>query len=101
MNIRLNLLQAETLLSLLSETKISPIGLDKPELMSVLKNGIRKETLNQTRDIEQLISKIRQNDHKNIEMINNLESAKDTIETNSKTTRDKYFDENGDEKPNK
>ena len=99
MNIRLNLSQAEFLLLQLSSLKLEPIGVDKTELMSVLKNGIRKETLNQTRDIDKLISKVRENGHQDIEMILNLESAKDTIETNSQKTRDKYFDEDGSEKP--
>ena len=99
MNIRLNLSQAEFLLLQLSSLKLEPIGVDKTELMSVLKNGIRKETLNQTQDIDKLISKVRENGHQDIEMILNLESAKDTIETNSQKTRDKYFDEDGSEKP--
>jgi len=99
MNIRLNLSQAEFLLLQLSSLKLEPIGVDKTELMSVLKNGIRKETLNQTRDIDKLISKVRENGHQDVEMILNLESAKDTIETNSQKTRDKYFDEDGSEKP--
>ena len=99
MNIRLNLSQAEFLLLQLSSLKLEPIGVDKTELMSVLKNGIRKETLNQTQDIDKLISKVRENGHQDVEMILNLESAKDTIETNSQKTRDKYFDEDGSEKP--
>ena len=98
MNIRLNLSQAEFLLFQISEAKFVPEGVDLEELASVLKNAVRKETLNQTRDIDQLISKIRQNGHKDLEMIEKLKSAKDTIETNSRKTRDKYFDENGDEK---
>ena len=80
MNIRLNLSQAEFLLLQLSSSKLEPIGVDINELMSVLKNGIRKETLNQTRDIGQLISKIKQNGHKDVEMISKLESAKEVIE---------------------
>tara|TARA_R110001606_G_scaffold154273_1_gene295902 strand:- start:153 stop:482 length:330 start_codon:yes stop_codon:yes gene_type:complete len=98
MNIRLNLSQAEFLLLQLSSSKLEPIGVDINELMSVLKNGIRKETLNQTRDIGQLISKIKQNGHKDVEMISKLESAKEVIENNSSKTRDKYFDEEGNEK---
>jgi len=98
MNIRLNLSQAELLLLQLSSSKLEPIGVDIKELMSVLKNGIRKETLNQTRDIGQLISKIKQNGHTDVEMISKLESAKEVIENESLKTRDKYFDEEGNEK---
>lgn len=98
MDIRLNLSQAEFLLHQISEAKLIPAGVDLEELASVLKNAVRKETLNQTQDIDKLISKIRQNGHKDLEMIEKLKSAKDTIETNSRKTRDKYFDENGDEK---
>ena len=98
MTIELTLLQAESLLTAVDKA-VLPVAFDKNEFLRTLKLKIKTDTENQSRDIMQLQRRILNSGIKNTELTEMLGGIKDKIDDESKKIRDKYFDENGQERP--
>ena len=95
MTIELNLKQVEYLITLLSESELVPVGLDRREFLITLKEAVKIETVIQQDEIDKLLQRVKSNGIDDIEFIKKLSSAKETINSESEKKRDKYFDEEG------
>ncbi len=98
MTIEVNLQQAEYIIDKLSGKEIVPIRVNKEVFLSTLKEAVKKETIIQQDEIDKILQRVQSNGMSNVEFISNLSKAKETITSESKKTRNKYFDEEGNEK---
>ena len=94
----LNQAEAEFLLSSINSSKAVPFNIDLERLHTKLKRGIKNDTNDQTRKIDQLVSEIEANGYKNSKLSEALAMAKSEISDETNKMRDKYFDSEGNEK---
>tara|TARA_R110000796_G_C14233342_1_gene396266 strand:+ start:27 stop:338 length:312 start_codon:yes stop_codon:yes gene_type:complete len=94
----LNQAEAEFLLISIRNSKAVPFNIDLERLHTKLKRGIKNDTNDQTRKIEELVSKIEANGYKNSKLSEALAMAKSEISDETKKMRDKYFDSEGNER---
>ena len=95
MIIELNLAQAEEILESLSKAPQSEIV---SSAMSTIKGVIKHETEIQVEEIDRIIKRISDSGYKNIDLTANFDKAKIELSKESTKTKDKYFDEEGNEK---
>ena len=95
MTIELNLKQVEYLITLISNSELVPVGLNRREFLITLKEAIKIETVIQQDEIDKILQRVKSNGIDDIEFIKKLSSAKETINSESEKKRDKYFDEKG------
>tara|TARA_B110000902_G_scaffold87241_1_gene103654 strand:+ start:243 stop:542 length:300 start_codon:yes stop_codon:yes gene_type:complete len=96
MTLELNLAQVEEILMVLENTPLEP---DTRKVLSIIKEAIKQETELQFNYVDQLLVKIKENGYKDFEMLETFNKLHENIRVESKKTRDRYFDEKGDEKP--
>lgn len=96
MTLELNLSQVEEILIILENAELEP---DTRKVLSIIKEAIKQETENQFNNVDRLLVKIQENGYKNVKMLETFNKLHENIRVESKKTRDKYFDEKGDEKP--
>tara|TARA_B110000902_G_C13780494_1_gene388015 strand:+ start:174 stop:494 length:321 start_codon:yes stop_codon:yes gene_type:complete len=94
MIIELNLAQAEEILENLSKV---PQSENLSNAMSTIKGVIKHETEIQVEEIDRIIKRISDNGYKNLDLISNFDKAKIELKNESTKTKDKYFDEEGQE----
>ena len=97
----LNQAEAEFLLSSINSSKAVPFNIDLERLHTKLKRGIKNDTNDQTRKIDQLVSEIEANGYKNSKLSEALALAKLEIGSETVKMRDKYFDSEGNERKDK
>ena len=95
MIIELNLAQAEEILEHLSKVPKSEILLNA---MSTIKEVIKHETEIQVEEIDRMIKRISDNGYKDEGLIETFNKTKIELSSASTKTKDKYFDEEGNEK---
>ncbi|MDA8940680.1 hypothetical protein N9H34_00955 [bacterium] len=96
MIIELNLAQAEEILENLSEIRKPSSNMS--DAMSTIKRVIKHETEIQVEEIDRLIKKISDNGYKEEGLIETINKTKIELFSASTKTKDKYFDEEGNEK---
>ena len=94
----LNQAEAEFLLQSVESSKVVPFNINLERLHTKLKRGIKNDTNDQTRKIEELVSEIEANGYNNSKLSDALALAKLEIGSETVKMRDKYFDSEGNEK---
>jgi len=97
----LNQAEAEFILISIRNSKAVPFNIDLERLHTKLKKGIKNDTNEQTRKIDQLASEIEANGYKNSKLSEVLEMAKAEIYLETVKMRNKYFDSEGNERKDK
>ena len=97
----LNQAEAEFLLNSINDSKAVPFNINLERLHTKLKKGIKNDTNEQTRKIDQLASEIEANGYKNSKLSEVLEMAKAEIYFETVKMRNKYFDSEGNERKDK
>ena len=97
----LNQAEAEFLLHSINDSKAVPFNIDLERLHTKLKKGIKNDTNDQTRKIDQLVSEIEANGYSNSKLSEVLEMAKAEIYLETVKRRNKSFDSEGNERKDK
>ena len=97
----LNQAEAEFILISIRNSKAVPFNIDLERLHTKLKKGIKNDTNDQTRKIDQLVSEIEANGYSNSKLSEVLEMAKAEIYLETVKMRNKYFDSEGNERKDK